>query len=80
MVLDLTGGPTYVSNFCDAPILINATGEEFLKQPMYYGLGHISKFVPRNSQKIYASAFDLDIPVAGFKRPDGGIVVVILNK
>lgn len=80
MVLDLQGGPTYISNFCDAPILVNATGQEFLKQPMYYGIGHFSKFVPKNSQKIYAASFDKDVLVTAFKRPDGGIVVVILNR
>lgn len=80
MVLDLNGGPTYISNFCDSPIIVNATGQEFLKQPMYYGLGHFSKFVPRDSQKIFASGFDNNVPVTAFKRPDGGVVVVILNK
>lgn len=80
MVLNLKGGPTYISNFCDAPILVNVTGQEFLKQPMYYGLGHFSKFVPRDSQRILTSGFDDDVPLTAFKRPDGGIVLVILNK
>lgn len=80
MVLNLQGGPTYISNFCDAPILVNATGQEFLKQPMYYGLGHFSKFVPRGSEKIAASGFSSDVPVAAFKRSDGGVVLVIVNR
>lgn len=80
MALDLTGGPTYISNFCDAPIIVNASAQEFFKQPMYYGLGHFSKFVPRDSQKIFASGFADDVPVTGFKRPDGGVAIVIMNK
>lgn len=80
MALDLQGGPTYVSNFCDAPILVDATNQEFLKQPMYYGLAHFSKFVPRDSQKIFCKPSSRNVPpVTAFKRPDGGIVVVVLN-
>uniref|UniRef100_A0A915HYL0 Glucosylceramidase n=1 Tax=Romanomermis culicivorax TaxID=13658 RepID=A0A915HYL0_ROMCU len=40
MALDLTGGPNWVSNFVDSPIIVNASGGEFYKQPMFYALGH----------------------------------------
>lgn len=79
MALNLQGGPTYVSNFCDAPILVDARRQEFLKQPMFYALGHFSKFVPRNSQKIALTGFSRDVPVTAFKRPDGGVVVAMVN-
>lgn len=80
MALNPEGGPTYISNFVDSPIIVNATGDEFLKQPMYYSLGHFSKFVKRNSDRLYTSSFDNEVPVTAFKRPDGGIVLVVLNK
>jgi glucosylceramidase len=54
MVLDLGGGPTYINNFVDSPIIVNATGGEFYKQPMFYHLGHFSKFVPMGSVRIDA--------------------------
>lgn len=80
MVLDTIGGPTYIFNYCDAPIIVNASAQEFYKQPMFYTLGHFSKFVPRNSYRIDFSGFSSSVPVTAFKRPDNGIVVVILNK
>lgn len=79
IALDLQGGPTYIKNFCDAPIIVNATAQEFYKQPMFYAIGHFSKFVPKDSRKIGANSFTFLLPVTAFKRPDGGIVVEILN-
>lgn len=80
MAVDLQGGPTFISNFCDSPILVNASAQEFLKQPMYYAIGHFSKFVPRGSRRIYTSISDGDAPHVAFRRPDGGVVLVILNR
>ncbi|RZC36652.1 glucosylceramidase-like, partial [Asbolus verrucosus] len=81
MVLDVTGGPNYIDNSVDSPIIVNATAGEFYKQPMYYHLGHFSKFVPRGSVRVSSSAvFDKKIKTVAFQRPDDGIVVIILNR
>ncbi|KAJ8910784.1 hypothetical protein NQ315_015125 [Exocentrus adspersus] len=80
MALDETGGPTYINNNVDSPIIVNATADEFYKQPMYYAIGHFSKFVPRGSVRISSTQFSSDIPVTAFRRPDSGVVVVILNQ
>ncbi|VDD89654.1 unnamed protein product [Enterobius vermicularis] len=45
LALDLQGGPNWVKNFVDSPILVNASGSEFYKQPMFYIMGHFSKFL-----------------------------------
>ncbi|CAN8029207.1 unnamed protein product, partial [Ixodes persulcatus] len=42
LALDLSGGPNWANNFVDSPIIVNATGREFYKQPMYYALAHFS--------------------------------------
>lgn len=80
MALDLKGGPSYISNLCDSPILVNATAQEFLKQPMFYALGHFSKFVPADSERIHVSGFSNRVPVTAFRRPDNGVVLVAMNK
>ncbi|CAH0551326.1 unnamed protein product [Brassicogethes aeneus] len=81
MCLDIQGGPTYIDNNVDSPIIVNATANEFYKQPMYYVLGHFSKFIPIGSHKINSTQIDnKNVPVATFKRPDGGVVTIILNK
>ncbi|RZC35141.1 Glyco hydro 30 domain containing protein, partial [Asbolus verrucosus] len=80
MALDLKGGPTYAGSSLHSTIIVNATADEFYKQPMYYQIAHFSKFIPKGSVQIYSSKFNSDVPVVAFKRPDNGTVVVILNK
>lgn len=81
MALDTQGGPTYINNFIDSPILVNATAGEFYKQPMYYAIGHFSKFIPEGSVRIEAKS-DANLPLVALTRPepDGKTVLVILNK
>lgn len=45
MALDMDGGPNWSKNFVDSPILVNSERNEFYKQPMYYALGHFSRFL-----------------------------------
>lgn len=81
MALDLNGGPTYVGNYVDAPIMVNATADEFYKQPMFYALGHFSKFIPSGSIRVdTVTGYFVSVEVLAVKRPDDAIVVVILNK
>lgn len=80
MALNLQGGPTYASNFCDSPILVNATAQEFYKQPMFYGLGHFSKFVPPDSHRIHSITSDANVLLIAFRRPDDGIALVVMNR
>lgn len=39
-MLDVSGGPSWANISYDAPIIINATAQEFYKQPTYYALAH----------------------------------------
>ncbi|KAK3887921.1 hypothetical protein Pcinc_008004 [Petrolisthes cinctipes] len=52
LALDMKGGPNWIKNFVDAPIIINAPQGEFYKQPMYYTLAHFTKFLPEGSLRI----------------------------
>lgn len=84
LVLDLQGGPSWVKNWCDAPIIVNTTGGEYYKQPSYYALGHFSKFVIPGSKRIGVKTvgdkwFLPRIQVASFKTPEESIVTVVLN-
>lgn len=40
LVLDLEGGPNWVKNFVDSPIIVNKTSDVFYKQPTFYILTH----------------------------------------
>ncbi|KAL7079725.1 hypothetical protein ACQ4LE_001831, partial [Meloidogyne hapla] len=57
LCLDIQGGPNWVKNFVDSPIIVNASADEFYKQPMFYFLAHFSNFIPRNSIVISSKLF-----------------------
>lgn len=40
LALDLQGGPNWVGNFVDSPIIVDSVNDVFYKQPMFYHLGH----------------------------------------
>ncbi|XP_069690964.1 lysosomal acid glucosylceramidase-like [Periplaneta americana] len=81
IVLNVAGGPTYVKNYLDSPIIVNCTADEFYKQPVFYAIAHFSKFVTPGSIRIGMKVeIDAGIEHVAFLRPDGIIVIVILNR
>lgn len=40
LALNMEGGPNWVHNYVDSPIIVNAEKDEFYKQPMFYAMGH----------------------------------------
>jgi glucosylceramidase len=80
MILNEQGGPNYVKNFVDSPIIVNTTSkDEFYKQPIFYILGHFSRFLVPDSIRLGSSSGLASI-VTAFLRPDGLTAVVIYNK
>ncbi|CAG2167797.1 unnamed protein product [Oppiella nova] len=83
MALDLSGGPTWFERQgCGGPVYINPLKGEAYKQPSFYALGQFSKFISPDSVRIgheLVSSVD-DIHVLTAKRPDNGVVVVVLNR
>ncbi|KAJ8963242.1 hypothetical protein NQ318_018708 [Aromia moschata] len=82
MALDENGGPTYIDNYVDSPVIVNKTLQEFYKQPMFYALGHFSKFIRPGSVRLDASitGSDNDLKAVAFLRPDNLIALVVFNK
>lgn len=80
MVLDTEGGPTYIENFNDSPVIVNATAGEFYKQPMFYGLGHFTRFVIPDSVRVKADSSVSGVRSLAFERPDGAIAVILYNR
>lgn len=67
-------------NFADAAIIVNTTGDEFYKQPMYYAIGHFSKFIPDGSVRIKIQVQGSSVQAVGVRTPDEHVVLVFLNK
>ncbi|KAH8041158.1 hypothetical protein HPB51_013818 [Rhipicephalus microplus] len=91
LALDTEGGPNWVSNFVDSPIIVNASAQEFYKQPMYYALAHFSKALPRGTVRIdsqlqqpspepVTNSNSTKLEYAAFKTPDSSLVVIVLNR
>lgn len=81
MALNLNGGPVYTGFAVDSTIIVNATSDEFYKQPIYYALGHFSKFLIPDSvrlKNVYGN--NPDLLVITFLRPDDAIIVTIYNR
>ena len=64
---------------CYAPVIYNTQSGELEYTPIYYYIGHFSKFVHRGAKRIATTKYSEDIQVCGFKNPDGGTAVVIAN-
>lgn len=81
LALNLEGGPNWVKNFVDSPIIVDAENQVFYKQPMFYHLGHFSKFVPPGSKRIeVTSSKDTSLEFIGFVTPESNTVMVVLNR
>jgi len=52
LCLNLEGGPNWVNNFVESPIIVDGRTDEFYKQPTFYFMAHFSKFIPRGSVRI----------------------------
>ncbi|KAJ8289990.1 hypothetical protein GJAV_G00007490 [Gymnothorax javanicus] len=81
LALDLDGGPNWVKNFVDSPIIVDRTQDVFYKQPTFYSMAHFSKFLREGSQRVgvsYSHASDLE--TTAFTRPDRSTVLTVLNR
>jgi glucosylceramidase len=84
----MKGGPNWAGFGADSPIIVNPKDQEFYKQPMFYALAHIAKFILRDSY-IIDTELQNKSPVellwgqlhsVGAIRPDGATTLVILNR
>lgn len=87
LVLNTTGGPTWIDNLIDSPILIDEEGgAEFYKQPMFYAMGHFSKFLPPDSVRVAlttsssASSTLAKVDSVAFLTPDNQVVLILSNR
>uniref|UniRef100_A0A8C3K2D6 Glucosylceramidase n=1 Tax=Calidris pygmaea TaxID=425635 RepID=A0A8C3K2D6_9CHAR len=84
LALDLEGGPNWSKNYVDSPVIVDSSKDVFYKQPMFYHLGHFSKFIPEGSWRVGLAVSKkcrrCDLEHSAFLRPDGAVVLVVLNR
>ncbi len=68
----------------DSPVIVNAEVDEFYKQPMYYALGHVTRFIPEGSVRIGLNLEqgqdDIRLTYSAAERPDGAIAFIVMNR
>jgi glucosylceramidase len=79
ILLDETGGPNHVGNFCFAPVHGDTRSGELIYTNAYYYIGHFSKFVTPGAKRIAAAPSRSQLLSTAFRNPDGTIAVVIMN-
>lgn len=80
LLLDETGGPNHVGNFCSAPILADTRTGTLLYQSSYYYIGHFSRFIRPGAKRIITACTRDELESTAFKNPDGSIAAVTLNR
>jgi len=79
IILDETGGPNHVGNFCYAPIIADTKQGKVHYTNSYYYIGHFSKFIQPGAKRIICSSNRDILQSTAFQNPDGKIVVIVLN-
>jgi glucosylceramidase len=80
VLLDETGGPNHVRNFCFAPVHADTKTGQLTYTNSYYYIGHFSKFVRPGAKRIASSASRSALLTSAFINPDGKVAVVVMNK
>ncbi len=80
ILLDETGGPNHVGNFCFAPVHADTRTGELIYTNSYYYIGHFSKFVRPGAKRIMCTASRSQLLVTGFLNEDGKVSVIVMNQ
>jgi glucosylceramidase len=79
VLLDETGGPNHVGNFCFAPVIADTRNGSLHYTNIYYYIGHFSKFIKPGAKRIASGSNRDKLQVTAFINPDSSIIVVIMN-
>ena len=80
VLLDETGGPNHVGNFCLSPIHADTKTGELIYTPSYYYIGHFSKFIKQGARRISSAASRSQLLTTSFLNPDGKVVTIVMNE
>jgi glucosylceramidase len=79
VLLDETGGPNHVGNFCFAPIIADKNKGTLHYTSSYYYIGHFSKFIRPGAKRIVSSSNRSSLLTTAFLNSDGKLAVVVMN-
>jgi glucosylceramidase len=79
VLLDETGGPNHVGNFCFAPIIADTKAGKLIYTNAYYYIGHFSKFIRPGAKRVATTTNRDWLQATSFVNPDGKVAVVVMN-
>ena len=75
ILLDETGGPNHVNNFCFAPVHADTKTSQLIYTNAFYYIGHFSKFIRPGAKRIASSPSRSQLLSTAFINPDGKVSV-----
>ncbi len=79
LLLDETGGPNHVGNYCDAPVMYNTQTGRLIRNLSYDYIGHFSRYIRPGARRIGVSRFSNRLEVTAAQNPDGSVSAVMMN-
>ena len=79
ILLDETGGPNHLKNFCFAPVHADTRDNSLHFMNSYYYIGHFSKYIRPGAKRIITSSNRAQLLTTGFVNHDGSIVLIVMN-
>ncbi len=80
ILLDETGGPNHVKNFCFAPVHADTKTGQLIFTNSYYYIGHFSKFIRPGAKRIVSAANRSQLLTTAFINEDHKVAVVVMNQ
>lgn len=80
ILLDHTGGPNHVGNYCFAPVHADTRTNELIYTPSYYYIGHFSKFIRPGAKRVSTSCSRSHLLSTSFLNKDGKMATVVMNE
>jgi len=80
ILLDETGGPNHVRNFCFASSHGDTRTGELTHTNIHHYIGHFSKFIRPGARRVTSSSSRSHLLTTAFTNPDGTTAVVVMNQ
>ena len=80
LILDETGGPNHVGNYCSAPIIVDTQSDTILYQSSYYYIGHFSRFLKRGDQIVKSNLDSEELLALSSINKSNDLTSVVMNK
>lgn len=81
LLLDERGGPNYVGNYCEAPIIVDRKTDSVIYNTSYYYIGHFSRYIEPGAKRLLCRTDSYKkLYATAYKNPNGEIVAVVQNE